>query len=585
MPEFERTRADATPSLKVTLSQLRLRELLSEVRDRIEQLSNTRDQLDGLLEAMLAVASSLELDSTLRRIVHAAIELVDCRYGALGVLNADGEGLAEFVYEGIDEQTRRKIGPLPQGHGLLGLLIQQPKPLRLEDLSQHVSSSGFPPHHPPMHTFLGVPILVRGKVFGNLYLTEKASGQPFTEDDEVVVQALAAAAGIAVENARLYEDTRLRQRWQEATSDIRAELLAATDPAEVLHLVANRALALTGADCAFLAQPEDPDLTAAEVRALTVTASAGLDPRLDAGELTGRSIAVEGTVCGEAFRDATPRRLAMAGDDLGTGLGEPFGPALVLPLRASVDSVSGVLVAVRKAGAERFDAGQLPLAASFADHAALALRLAQDQRRLHELDVLADRDRIARDLHDHVIQRLFALGLSLQSTAMRSRSPETQRRIGNTVEDVQQIISDIRSAIFDLHGGLEGTTKLRKRLHDIIAELTTDTDVHTTVRMSGALGVVSPALAEHAEAVVREAVSNVVRHAHASAVTITISVEDDFAIDITDNGVGIPDTVATSGLHNLRERAEQAGGVFTVQRLENGGHGGGTRLFWCAPVS
>jgi two-component system, NarL family, sensor histidine kinase DevS len=579
MLEDESTRADGAHSLRGTLSQLRLRELLREVQDRIERLIGTRDQLDGLLEAMLAVASSLELDATLRRIVHAAIELVDCRYGALGVLNADRDGLSEFVYEGIDEQTRRKIGPLPKGHGLLGLLIQQPKPIRLEDLSQHVSSAGLPPHHPPMRTFLGVPVLVRNRVFGNLYLTEKAAGQSFTEDDEVVVQALAAAAGIAVENARLYEDTRLRQRWQQATSDIRAELLAATDQTEVLHLVANRALALTGADWAFLAQPGDPELSPGEVTALTVVAAAGLD----AETLTGQTIPVEGSLCGAAFRDATPRRLAAAGRDLDTGQERGFGPALVLPLRASADSVSGVLVTARKAGNSRFDAGQLPLAASFADHAALALRLAEDQRRLHELDVLADRDRIARDLHDHVIQRLFSLGLSLQSTAMRSRSPDTQRRIADTVEDVQQIISDIRTAIFDLHGGLEGTTQLRKRLPDIIAELTTDTEVHTTVRMSGALGVVSPELAEHAEAVVREAVSNVVRHAKATAVAITVSVDDDLAIDITDNGIGIAPAVATSGLRNLRERAEQVGGTLIVERL--GGEGAGTRLFWTAPVS
>ncbi|WP_211246619.1 GAF domain-containing sensor histidine kinase [Amycolatopsis taiwanensis] len=576
MPGYDGMGKIGAPSLRGTLSHLRLRELLREVQDRIEQMIDSRDQIDGLLEAMLAVASGLELDTTLRRIVHAAIELVDCRYGAVGVLNADGKGLAEFVYEGIDERTRREIGNLPEGHGLLGLLIREPKPIRVDNLSQHAASSGFPPRHPPMRTFLGVPVMVRDKAFGNLYLTEKAGGQPFTEDDEVVVQALAAGAGIAVENAWLYEEARLRQHWQEATSEIRAELLAAADPAEVLHLVANRALALTGADHAFLAQPEDPELPASDVTALVITADAGLN-----GALTGRRIPVAGTLTGAAFADATPQRVIVAGNDLGLGPDTEFGPALLLPLRVSAQSVSGVLVAVRHAGATPFDAGQLPLAASFADQAALALQLAAGKRQLHEMDVLADRDRIARDLHDHVIQRLFTLGLGLQSTAMRSHSPETRRRITEAVEDVENIIADIRTAIFDLHGGLAGTGNLRKRLNDIIAELTTDSDVHTTVRMSGALGVVCPELADHAEAVVRESVSNVVRHAHASAVAVTISVEDDLTIDVTDNGIGIPEGVATSGLHNLRERAKQAGGTMRVDRLPDGG----TRVLWRAPVS
>lgn len=576
MPGYESAGYENAPSLRGTLSQLRLRELLREVQDRIAKMAGTRDQMDGLLEAMLAVASGLELDTTLRRIVHAAIELVDCRYGALGVLNADSKGLSEFVYEGIDERARRAIGDLPEGHGLLGLLIQQPKPIRLDDLSQHVASSGFPGHHPPMHAFLGVPVLVREKVFGNLYLTEKAGGQPFTEEDEVVVQALAAAAGIAVENARLYEEARLRQHWQEATSEIRAELLAAAEPAEVLHLVANRALALTGADFSFLAEPYDPEVVPAEVATLTVTAVAGLETE----SLTGQRIPVRGSICGSAFVDAIPLSPAETGDALCPGLGKHFGPAMVLPLRVSGDTVSGVLVTARRSGADPFDAGQLPLAASFADQAALALQLAADQRRLHELDVLADRDRIARDLHDHVIQRLFTLGLGLQSTSMRTRGADTRERIAGAVEDVQSIIGEIRTAIFDLHGGLEGTTKLRQRLNDVISEMTSSGDVRTTIRMSGPLGVVSPELAEHAEAVIREGVSNVLRHAHATAVTITVSVEDDLAIDITDNGTGIPDSVATSGLHNLRERAHQAGGTLSVERLEPGG----TRLFWRAPL-
>ena len=565
------------PSLRGTLSQLRLRELLGEVQDRVEQLVSARDQMDGLLEAMLAVASGLELDATLRRIVHAAIELVDCRYGALGVLNADGEGLAEFVYEGIGEELRREIGHLPEGHGLLGLFIEQPKPLRLGDLSQHPASVGFPLNHPPMRSFLGVPVLVRRKVFGNLYLTEKAGGQPFTDDDEVVVQALAAAAGIAVENARLYEEARLRQGWQAATSEIRAELLAAADPMDVLHSIAERALALTGADYAFLAQPDDPEEPTEDVGQLVITVCAGSN----ADALSGRRIPVEGSSCGRAYRDAVPRQAPSLEYDLSEGFDVKFGPVLLMPLRASADTVSGVLVALRHLGREPFESNQLPLAAAFADQAALALQLADDQRRLYELEVLADRDRIARDLHDHVIQRLFAHGLALQSTRLRSRSPDIQRRLAAMIDDVQSIIAEIRTAIFDLHGGLEGSTQLRKRLHEIIAEITADTGLQTTVRVSGPIGVASPDLAEHAEAVLREALSNAVRHAQATSVTVTVSVGDHLIIDVTDNGTGMPGTVARSGLHNLANRARQAGGAFALETPD----GGGTRVLWSAPLS
>ena len=230
--------------LRNTLSQLRLRELLTEVQDRVEQIVQGRDRLDGLVDAMLVVTSGLDLDSTLRTIVHTAIELIDARYGALGVRGADHE-LIEFIYEGIDEPTREKIGPLPQGLGVLGVLIDEPTPIRLDHIDDHPASVGFPPNHPPMRTFLGVPVRIRDEVYGNLYLTEKASGLAFSEDDEVLAQALAAAAGIAIDNARLYEQSQTRQQWIEATRDIATQLLAGTDPARVFRLVADEALKLT----------------------------------------------------------------------------------------------------------------------------------------------------------------------------------------------------------------------------------------------------------------------------------------------------------------------------------------------------
>ena len=556
--------------LRDTLSQLRLRELLIEVQDRVEQIVQGRDRLDGLVEAMLVVTSGLELDETLRTIVHTAIDLVDARYGALGVRGHDHE-LVEFIYEGIDEEMREQIGHLPEGRGVLGVLIDDPKPIRLDNISHHASSVGFPPNHPPMRTFLGVPVRIRDEVFGNLYLTEKAGGQPFSEDDEVLVQALAAAAGIAIDNARLYEASKTRQSWIEATRDIGTELLSGADPARVFRLVADESRSLSGAELTLVAVPADPDLPASEVDELVITATSG-----DGSATEVHSIPVEGTLIGKAFVQRMPGRFDQF--ELAPGDTVAAGPALVLPLRAT-DAVPGVLVAVRAVGAQPFNNEQLDMMAAFADQAALAWQLASTQRQMRELSILTDRDRIARDLHDHVIQRLFAVGLALQGTIPRARVPEVQLRLTDCVDDLQEVIQEIRTAIFDLHGSSSGVTRLRQRLDEAIAQFSTS-NLRTTVQYTGPLSVVDAALADHAEAVVREAVSNAVRHAGATTLTVNVAVSDDLCIDVVDDGIGIPAEVTGSGLTNLRRRAEDAGGDFSIARPTTGG----THLKWCAPL-
>ncbi|MGW3966536.1 GAF domain-containing protein [Amycolatopsis sp. NPDC005003] len=560
-----------------TLSGIRLRELLRDLQDRIELLIGTRDKMDGLLDAVLAVASGLELDTTLTQIVQAAIELGEAKYGALGVLAEDGS-LSEFIYLGIDDEARRLIGDLPEGHGVLGVVIDEAKPLRLAEISAHPASVGFPPHHPPMHTFLGVPVRVRDEVFGRLYLTEKKNGEPFTDDDEVVVQALAAAAGIAIENAHLYEQARVRQQWLAATSEVTTELLGGTDPAEALNLIASRALELTGSDVTMLALPNSGRFDVDEdwgddVDDLTVTVCAGTR----AAELSGTRIAIEESVPGSVYRDRTPRSVP----DLSLR-DHRFGPAMVVPLRAG-DRTTGVLIAIRESGAGSFEAAQLSVVASFADQAALALQLAAQQRAARELDVLGDRDRIARDLHDHVIQRLFAVGLSMQSTQRRTKSPELQKRLGDSIEQMHEIVQEIRTAIFDLHGGAAGETgvRLRHRLHDAIAELTDDAPLQPTVSMSGPIDTVPAQLAEHVEAVVREAVSNAVRHADASAVTVSVAVKDEtIRVVVVDDGKGLPEGISPSGLGNLRDRAKASDGTFSL----DSGPDGGVRIEWSAPV-
>ncbi|BBY86889.1 sensor histidine kinase [Mycolicibacterium tokaiense] len=512
----------------------------------------------SLIEAMLAVTAGLDLEQTLRTIVETAMRLVDAQYGALGVIATEPgpRTLERFVYDGIDDVTRDLIGPLPAGHGVLGLLFTRPEPVRIENLSQHPVSVGFPPNHPPMRTFLGVPIRIRDQVFGNLYLTEKACGEQFSADDEVLVLALAGAAGIAIENARLYHAARTRQIWIEATRDISNNLLAGNDSAAVHRQIAAQALGLTGCEVAALLLPDDQG-------DLVVTAAT------DAA-LIGVTLPVEGTAVGRAFTGRLPLRAKIFGE-----LG-PDAPALILPLREPDDTI-GVLVCRGGAG---FSADHLDMMAAFADQTGLALHLAEVQSRavatLRELDVLSDRDRIARDLHDHVIQRLFAIGLSLQGSRGGTNS-DTPQRISRALDDLQEVVQEIRTAIFDLHGG--SVTRLRQRLEEAVTRMSADSPVRASLHVSGPLSVVDAGLADHAEAVVREAISNAVRHAHATTAVVTVTVDDDLTIVVSDDGVGFAEGITGSGLANLAARAQECGGQLSLE-----GGGTGATVTWSVPL-
>ncbi len=361
--------------------------------------------------------------------------------------------------------------------------------------------------------------------------------------------------------------------WIAATRDIGTQLLAGTDPGMVFRLIAEEAVTLTGADLALVVMPADPEAPDSEVTELVVAYLAGAGvPDAAAAE----TMPVAGTSVGRAFLQRTPQRLDTF--DVGVGLIDAAGPALVLPLRTT-DTVAGVIVILRRTRAYPFSDEQFDMMAAFADQAALAWQLAVTQRRMRELDLQTDRDRIARDLHDHVIQRLFAVGLALQGTIPRVRAPEVQQRLSQAVDALQGVIQDLHTAIFDLHGGSSGATRLRQRLDRTIAAFA-ESELHTTVQYSGPLSVVDAVLADHAEAVVKEAVSNAVRHADASQLTIHIDVADGLSIDVIDNGKGIPDEIAASGLANLRQRAQKANGTFTIQAVPEGG----TRLRWSAPL-
>ncbi|TWP46930.1 GAF domain-containing sensor histidine kinase [Lentzea tibetensis] len=533
-----------------------LDELLGEVRDRMDEIVTTRDHMQELLGAVLAVGSGLELDSTLQRIVQAAVDLVGARYGALGVLGTRDD-LAEFVYVGIDERTRAAMGHLPEGKGLLGALIKDPTAIRLRDLAQHDMSVGFPPNHPPMHSFLGVPVRVRDEVFGNLYMTEKTDAEEFTPDDEAVLQALAAAAGVAIENARLFERSRMRERWLEAIGEINAELLGGASGDHALRLIAQRTVELSGADTALIALGDHQHVP------MHVAACAGAPVEQFSPEDFG-------------VTDVVRSGIPLLADDV-DALGG-FGPALAVPLRSG-PVITGVLLALRRSGGNRFLPDQVPVLASFADQAAVALEFVEQQRSQRQLDVLEDRDRIARDLHDHVIQRLFVTGLTLQATMRKLTEPDLVDRLRTAVEQLDETVREIRTSIFDLHS--TDQTSLRRRLLDLVADLTENAAFSPAVRMSGTVdNSVPPDIGEHAEAVVREAVTNAVRHSGASELTVTVEAGTELVISVVDNGIGMPDGVARSGLRNLQARAERFGGELAV----TGEPAGGARVTWRVPL-
>ncbi|MGY1753388.1 GAF domain-containing protein [Blastococcus sp. SYSU D01042] len=551
---------------------MRLTELLDEVQERLQTVARTQERVQGLLDAFMSVSTGLDLDSTLRRIVEAAIGLVDARYGALGVLGANG-GLSAFIHVGMDDDVAARLPHLPEGKGVLGQVTAEPYPLRIADLSTHPSSVGFPEGHPPMRSFLGVPVLVRGAVYGNLYLTEKRDGD-FTAEDEAVLTALAGAAGIAIDNARLFEEGEVRRRWTAAAGDVRERLLGDGPPGAALDLIVDRVRELTDADAVWLLVGPDPVDGRYEFRA---QAGAGLEDVEGSRILPSEAPLLAAVAETRSVVVLDMSGLAYEGPNAHVG----WGPCIAVPLPGG-QAEDALLVAGRHVGGQPFDPTLSSLMRTFADQMAVALDLAAQQRTARRLDVFEDRDRIAQDLHDLVIQRVFAAGLSLQSVLPRVADPQAQRRIRDVIQQLDGTVRDIRTTIFDLHTTEDAGagSSLRRRVLDIVTE-TVGSDLSPTVRMSGAVdNLVTGELAADVEAVTREAVSNAARHSGAGHVTVTLDVTDEVVLEVLDDGRGIDPRAARSGLRNVIGRAERRGGGATVEALPEGG----TRLRWWAPL-
>jgi signal transduction histidine kinase len=535
-----------------------------------------RDREARLLEAGLALSSELSLPVILQRIVDLAAALTGARYGALGVLGPDGS-ITEFITTGVTPAERAAIGHIPVGRGILGVLIDDATPLRLREIAADPRSVGFPPNHPPMRSFLGAPVSARGRVFGNLYLTEKQDAEAFTDQDEQALVMLAGQAGVAIENARLYREARDRARRLEAVREIATAILAGTDPDQVLGLVARHARELVGADLATLAVPAGPG-------ELAVRAADGLH----ADELAGTTFPVEGSVSGEVIRTGKTVVLADAAAD--ERVRQPalraggIGPALVAPL-AVRGSVLGTLLVANAAEGRPFGAGDVQLTETFAEQAAVAVEHARLQQELGRLAVLEDRERIAKELHDGVIQALFAVGLGLQGSATLARDPDLQRRIGGAVEELDRVIGDLRNYIFGLRPGILADRQLDQALHRLAEELEQKAGVVTVVEVDPQATTALADVAAEVVQLAREALSNVGRHA--AATTCRVSLYRDGAtvvLEVDDDGRGFdPEAVAGTGqgLPNLRDRASALGGRAGISSV----HGQGTTVRVTVPAN
>ena len=559
----------------LALPQLRLDDLLTELQARLQTVLATRDRVYTLLEAVVAVATSLDLEMVLKQIVEAAITLVRARYGALGIISEGGR-LVEFVPVGLEDSEIAAIHHWPEGRGLLGALITDPRPLRLPNISGSPKSSGFPPGHPPMRTFLGVPVRVRDEVYGNLYLTEKVGGAEFDEEDEALLIALAAAAGVAIDNAKLYEEARRQQRWLRASSEVTRRLLSGTAPDEVLALVTQQTLEMSGADLVALALPT-PDR-----QQLVIQHAAGAG----ASGALGLVLPVSASVSGDVLSSGEAVILQDFGHDervAGSAREHmPLGPAIILPLGAPGD-VRGVFTVGRDTGAMPLAPEAVEMVQTFAAQAAIALELAEHRRDAERLAILSDRDRIARDLHDLVIQRLYATGMSLQGAMPLLSRPEAATRVSSAVDALDETIREIRSAIFSLQSRGEGKQNgLRAQVLEVADQMTPALGFAPSLRLVGPLDEAVPAdAAEQMLSALRESLSNAARHAAASRVDVTVEVGPELILRVRDDGTGMGNSTRRSGLANMAERAADLGGKLTVNAAE----GGGTQLDWRVPVS
>lgn len=549
----------------------RTEELPSGFPARAEELLQSQERMAGLLEAVVAVAEDLSLNAVLERVVQSARTLLHARYGALGVIG-DDRALSHFITVGIDDELAHEIGPLPTGHGVLGLLISEPRPLRLHDLSKHSEAYGFPAHHPAMQSFLGVPIRVRDVVFGNLYLTEKEDGNDFTAEDEALAVALAAAAGVAIENARLYDDARRRARWLEACMDISGLMLSSDRDytSGGLDPIASRALQESESQLALLAAP------AVNGPGYVVVGVAG-----ERGSLySGRTLMLDSPVLQGVLDGGEPVLLEDAVVLFGGIDARARGPLLAVAL-STQGAHHGLLLLLRDSDSVRYARTDIEMGAVFGSHVALALELARVHRLREELLVFTDRDRIARDLHDLVIQRLFAAGLSVQSLTRFTKDELALERIRNITGELDEAIRSLRDTIYSLKSNSGETELLSGRIRRVTRSSAKSMPFAPRLTITGPVDAVTPDKADNVVAVVSEGLSNAIRHSGADSISVSVgAIKGRVTVVITDNGTGFSDPEKRNGLINLEDRARMLDGECTITSAPDAG----TSLEWSVPL-
>lgn len=539
-------------------------------------VSERQDRKDVLLEAGLTLASELSLPIVLQRIVDLAAQVTDARYGALGVIGEGGD-LVEFITTGVSARQRRAIGALPRGRGILGLLIEQPRPIRLTNIADHPKSVGFPANHPPMRSFLGAPVQAMGKVFGNIYLAEKRSARTFSKEDEESVVVLATQAGVAIANATLYAETRQRERWLDALRDITSAILAGSDADSLLAGIAEHARNLAGADSATI-------LTNSSTEGqLVVAAAVGSQ----AAQVRGQSIPIAKSISGEVMASGRP---LVTEDATGhRGAYQPImrlgrvGPAIFVPLRGRAGA-NGTLMVANLKGGRPFDQQTVRLVETFADQASVALEYVRAQADVRRVGLMDERERIAKELHDGVIQSLFAVGMGLQGTALMTSSPDQAARIEEAVGELDRVIRDLRNYIFGLRPGILADRQLDDALRALGDEVQARSGPKVTVDVDGALAADMSGRSHEIVQLTREALSNVVRHANAkTAIVRLVRVGRGGLLGIEDDGTGFDPRLDSggNGLRNMRERASSLGGKLRITSK----NGRGTNLQITFPVS
>jgi len=520
------------------------------------------DRKDQLLESALILASDLSLPVVLQRIIELAVKLTDARYGALGVVGSDGR-LRDFITTGLTPDQRHAIGPLPVGKGILGVLIREAKPLRLQRISDDPRHVGFPANHPPMQSFLGAPVTARGRVFGNIYLTEKQSAKEFDAEDEAALLVLATQAGVAIENARLYEEARRRGQWLDSVREISSAILAGSESDTVLQTIARRARDLVSAATATIVTPS----TGADHNSLTIAVADGAH----ADKLLGLAVPMEGSVSGDVIKSGLSTALADASRDSRAyqpmiALGS-MGPMALVPLVLR-GRPFGTLIVANPVGGAVFDEEAVRLVETFADQASVALEYGRAQRELNRLSVLDERERIGRELHDGVIQSLFSVGMGLQATANRSRDPEVESRVEAAVTEIDRAIRDLRNYIFGLRPGILADRQLEQALEDLAREFEEKSGVTTVTEIDGTVAAELAPRAADLVQLTREALSNVGKHAEATTCRVSLRRDGDQAIlEIDDDGRGFDPGAPHSGLglRNLMDRGLAIGGRVTVE--------------------